>query len=105
VEAAQTLARPGDAGFDYAIGEPDMIRQGLGTAMIGALVEHVRTELVGAGAARAPVGLTVAPEAANTASRRVLEKNRFRLVAEQPLESEPHDRPMAVYQLDGYLQP
>jgi RimJ/RimL family protein N-acetyltransferase len=104
VEAAQTLAGPGDAGIDYAIGEPDLVGQGFGTAMIGALVEHVRTQLAGGGA-RPAVGFTVAPEAANAASRRILEKNGFRLIAEQALDSEPHDRPMAIYRLDDHLQP
>jgi RimJ/RimL family protein N-acetyltransferase len=40
------------------------------------------------------------PEAANRPSRRVLEKNGFRLVAERALPSEPTPDPMAVYRLD-----
>ena len=37
------------------------------------------------------------PEAANTASRRVLEKNGFHLVAVRPVATEATDVPMAIY--------
>jgi RimJ/RimL family protein N-acetyltransferase len=39
------------------------------------------------------------PEAANTASRRVLEKNGFHLVAVHPVATEPTNAPMVIYQL------
>jgi RimJ/RimL family protein N-acetyltransferase len=39
------------------------------------------------------------PDAANMASRRVLEKNGFRLVAVRPVASEVSDAPMAIYRL------
>jgi RimJ/RimL family protein N-acetyltransferase len=39
------------------------------------------------------------PDAANTASRRVLEKNGFRLVAVKPVATEATDAPMAIYRL------
>jgi RimJ/RimL family protein N-acetyltransferase len=39
------------------------------------------------------------PEASNTASRRVLEKNGFRLLDERSLASEPTAAPMAIYRL------
>ncbi len=44
-------------------------------------------------------GVLTAPEAANAASRRVLEKNGFRLAAVRPIATEPHGRPMAIYRL------
>jgi RimJ/RimL family protein N-acetyltransferase len=39
------------------------------------------------------------PEAANMASRRVLEKNGFDLVAVKTMDVEPTDDPMAIYRL------
>jgi len=57
---------------------------------MGTVVAHLWRHYPGA-------GLVVAPEAANRASRRILEKNEFQLVDVRPLASEPHDRPMAVY--------
>jgi aminoglycoside 6'-N-acetyltransferase len=91
-EAVAAGARPGELGADYAIGEPDQIGRGVGTAMIGAIVEEVRRHHPGA-------GLLVAPEAVNVASRRVLEKNGFSLVEERSIPSESHHRPMAIYRL------
>jgi hypothetical protein len=41
-------------------------------------------------------GILADPDAANTASRRVLEKNGFRLVAVKPVAT---DAPMAIYRL------
>ena len=46
-------------------------------------------------------GLLAGPDAANIASRRVLEKNGFGLVAVRPVETEPSDRPVAIYRLPG----
>jgi len=39
------------------------------------------------------------PDVANTASRRVLEKNGFHLVAVRPVATEATDAPMAIYRL------
>ncbi len=44
-------------------------------------------------------GVLVGPDAANTASRRVLEKNGFELVAVRPVATEPGDAPIAIYRL------
>jgi RimJ/RimL family protein N-acetyltransferase len=62
--------------------------------MNAVLVDEVREHHPGC-------GLIVAPEAANTASRRVLERNGFALVDVRPLAFEPHQRPMAIYRLAG----
>jgi aminoglycoside 6'-N-acetyltransferase len=85
-------AEPDDVGIDYALGDPTRISRGLGTALIGALVAHVRTRRRGA-------ALIADPEAANLASRRVLEKNGFVLQGERVLASERTDSPMAIYRL------
>lgn len=91
--AAAVGAEPGDAGIDYAIGDRARTGQGVGTALIAALVAHVRRR-------HPEAGMIADPEAANLASRRVLEKNGFRLLREGPVESEPTDAVMAVYRLD-----
>jgi len=39
------------------------------------------------------------PDERNVASRRVLEKNGFELVAVKAIPSEPTDDPMAIYRL------
>ena len=46
-------------------------------------------------------GLLAGPDAANVASRRVLEKNGFALVAVRPMATEPSDRPISIYRLPG----
>ncbi|HWE54702.1 MAG TPA: GNAT family N-acetyltransferase [Acidimicrobiales bacterium] len=92
--AADIGAAAGDIGIDYAIGAPDRIGRGVGTALIRELVAHLGRLYPGA-------GFLAAPEAANVASCRVLEKNGFELVSTGPLASEPHDRPMAVYRRPG----
>lgn len=86
-------AARGDVGIDYAIGDPARTGHGVGTALIATLVAHVRQEHPGA-------GVIADPEAENLASRRVLEKNGFRLLREGPVESEPTDAVMAIYRLD-----
>jgi aminoglycoside 6'-N-acetyltransferase len=91
-EAAAINARPGEIGIDYAIGDPAWIGRGAGTMLIAALVGEVRCHHPGA-------GLLTTPEAANTPSRRVLEKNGFHLVAVRPVATEPTDAPMAIYRL------
>lgn len=90
--AAALGAEPEDAGIDYAIGEPGRRHNNLGTAMVAALVAHIRK--------RHPfAGIIADPEATNSASRKVLEKNGFRLVDERPVASEPTSAPMAIYRL------
>lgn len=85
-------AGPGDVGIDYAIGDRARTGRGVGTALIAALVAHIRDRHPGA-------GVITDPEATNLASRRVLEKNGFRLLREGPVESERSDAVMAVYRL------
>jgi len=93
-EAAAMGAREGEAGIDYAIGDPAWTGRGAGTAMIAELVTEARRHCPGA-------GMLTAPAAANAASRRVLEKNGFALVAVRPVATEPTDAPMAIYRLPG----
>lgn len=90
--AAGVEAAPGDVGIDYAIGDPACIGRGVGTALIAALVDHVRRK-------HALAGVVADPDAANLASRRVLEKNGFMLVKEGPIRTEPTDATLAVYRL------
>jgi aminoglycoside 6'-N-acetyltransferase len=98
-DAAAAGARDGEAGIDYAIGDLDCIGRGVGTEMISALVAEVHRCLPGA-------GILSYPDAANWASRRVLEKNGFRLVAVRPIATEPTDGPMSIYRLPASeLQP
>jgi aminoglycoside 6'-N-acetyltransferase len=91
-EAAAIDARADEAGIDYAIGDQAHIGRGVGTQLIAALVAEVRRQHPGA-------GILADPDAANTASRRVLEKNGFELVAVRPVATEPGDKPMAIYRL------
>jgi RimJ/RimL family protein N-acetyltransferase len=85
-------AEPNDIGIDYALGDPTRIGQGVGTALIGVLVAHIRE--------RHPrAGLIADPEAANRASRRALEKNGFVLQGERAISTERTDAPMAIYRL------
>jgi GNAT superfamily N-acetyltransferase len=70
--AREVGADPDDAGIDYAIGNPTRRGQGVGTALIAALVTHTRQ--------RHPrAGVIADPENSNTASRRVLKNNGFQL--------------------------
>jgi aminoglycoside 6'-N-acetyltransferase len=85
-------AEPNDIGLDYALGDPTRIGRGVGTALIGVLVAHIRQRHPGA-------GLIADPEAANRASRRALEKNGFVLQGERAMASERTDAPMAIYRL------
>jgi aminoglycoside 6'-N-acetyltransferase len=91
-EAAAMSARAGEMGIDYAIGDPARVGRGTGTVLIAALVTETRRHYPGA-------GVLTAPAAANTPSRRVLEKNGFELVAVRPVATEPTDAPMAIYRL------
>ena len=86
--AAQAMeASDGEAGIDYAIGDPTAVGYGLGLLADAALVHEVRR-------CTGPIGLLVAPDATNTASRRVLEKNGFQLVDIRPVATEPNQAPM-----------
>ena len=91
-EAMAMGACDGELGIDYAIGGPAWTSRGAGTMLIAALVAEARRHHPGA-------GVLTAPEAANAASRRVLEKNGFELVAVRPVATEPTDAPMALYRL------
>jgi aminoglycoside 6'-N-acetyltransferase len=91
-EATAVGAGDGELGIDYAIGDPSWIGRGAGTMLITALVAEGRGHHPGA-------GVLAAPDAANLASRRVLEKNGFKLVAVRPVATEPIDAPMAIYRL------
>jgi len=75
---AAVHAQPGEAGIDYAIGEPDRIGRGLGTELVGLLVAESRAHRLG-------VGVLADPYASNVASCRVLEKNGFELVQTEVL--------------------
>jgi GNAT superfamily N-acetyltransferase len=88
--AAGIGAPPEDVGIDYAIGDPTRRGHGEGTELIAALVTYVRQRHPNA-------GVIADPEASNGASRRVLEKNLFQLLAERPVASEPTQAPMAIY--------
>jgi aminoglycoside 6'-N-acetyltransferase len=90
--AADMGAGPGDCGIDYAIGDPSHVGGGVGTELIASLVRLVRE-------ARPGCAIVSDPEEANIASRRVLEKNGFELVAVRSMPSEPSDEPMAIYRL------
>jgi RimJ/RimL family protein N-acetyltransferase len=90
--AAGVGAQVDDIGIDYAIGDPTRVGRGLGAEMIAALVAHLRE--------RHPrSGLVADPEAANLASRMVLEKNGFGLLSERPVASDPTNATMAIYRL------
>lgn len=91
-EATAMGARNAEIGIDYAIGDPIWTGRGVGTMLIAALVTEARHHHPGA-------GILTAPDAANIASRRVLEKNGFELVAVRPVATEPTETPMAIYRL------
>jgi aminoglycoside 6'-N-acetyltransferase len=97
-EAAAMEACDGEAGIDYAIGDPARIGHGAGTMLVAALAADVRRHHPGA-------GIVAGPDAANVASRRVLEKNDFYLVAERSVATEPTDRPIAIYRLPATSKP
>jgi aminoglycoside 6'-N-acetyltransferase len=79
-----------DVGLDYAVGDPTRIGQGVGTALIAALVAHIERR-------HSCAGLVADPDAANLPSRRALEKNGFVLQAERAVASERTDAPLAIY--------
>jgi aminoglycoside 6'-N-acetyltransferase len=85
-------ARDGEIGIDYAIGDLRQVGRGLGTALIATLVAEIRRRYPGA-------GILADPDVANIASRRVLEKNGFHLVAADAMVAEPSDPARAIYRL------
>jgi aminoglycoside 6'-N-acetyltransferase len=87
-------ARDGEIGIDYAIGDPAHVGRGIGTTLIATLTTEIRRRHPGA-------GILADPDAANSASRRVLEKNGFHLVAVRPVATEASDAPMAIYRLSS----
>jgi aminoglycoside 6'-N-acetyltransferase len=91
-EASAYGATDHDYGIDYGIGESAQVGRGLGTELIALLVQQVRQSHSGA-------PILVAVSKANTASRRVLEKNGFAAVAERMIEFEPGNEPTALYRL------
>jgi RimJ/RimL family protein N-acetyltransferase len=85
---------PGELGLDYTIGELTACHRGLGTQLIGQLLDQLRA----AHPPRTPVSVT--PEAANQPSRRILEKNGFSLVEirqGKQLPGRAPEGPTAVY--------
>ena len=93
-EAEAVGARGGEIGIDYAIGDPTQIGRGIGTTMIATLVTEIRRRHPAA-------GILTTQEAANTATRRVLEKNGFDFVAVRPVATEATDAPTAIYRLSS----
>ena len=73
---ASVGVEPGTAGIDYLIGEPELVGAGLGTRAIAAFVRDV---VFGRG--HWP-GVSAGPDPTNAPSRRVLEKNGFRVAGE-----------------------
>jgi aminoglycoside 6'-N-acetyltransferase len=92
----RTIALPNVAGIDYLIGAPELCGHGLGTAMISSFCDLVFDLYPQIG------GIASVPQAANAPSRRVLEKNGFRLVDVRLVESDdPGDSgPAAIYRLE-----
>ena len=87
-------ARDGEAGIDYAIGDPDCIGRGLGTELIAALVAEA-PPLSG----RRDHGRPGRGQHGVAASAG---ENGFELVAVRPVATEPSDAPMAIYRLPGH---
>jgi aminoglycoside 6'-N-acetyltransferase len=80
----------GAVGIDYLVGHAHDCERGLGTALVGALLE-----------ATPPLPVWVTPEAANEPSCRVLEKNGFARMAVKQchVPEEPWAGPTALYWL------
>ena len=87
----RTIAVPNVAGIDYLIGVPERCGHGLGTAIIAAFCDLVFSLYPDID------GIAAVPQAANTPSRRVLEKNHFQLVDVRHVESDdPGDAGLAA---------
>ena len=86
----------GALSIDYFVGEPALLRRGWGLAMIGAAVASLRRDEAGMPAIIVPIN------AANIASRRLLERAGFRAVAQGLLAPDnPADGPEHVlYRID-----
>ena len=81
VELASLVVVQSEAlSIDYLVGEPDLLRRGVGAAMIRECVTAIWRDYPSAPAVIVPVN------AANKASWRVLERAGFKRVAEGPLE-------------------
>ena len=90
--AGKLGAADDEAGIDYLLADSARCGQGVGTRLVGALIEQIRQAWPAVG------GLVVDPEHSNRASCRVLEKNGFRLVRVVQLEADGHPQgPTAVY--------
>ena len=90
----RAVGLPNAAGIDYLIGPPEWCGRGLGTLLIGKFCELVFASYPQAG------GIASVPQAANTGSRRVLEKNGFRLVDVRMVDSDdPGDAGQAAIYL------
>jgi aminoglycoside 6'-N-acetyltransferase len=86
-------AEPDEAGFDYLIGEAALCGRGIGTRLVAAVISAICQQ------DPSVAGFVVDPEQANVASRRVLEKNGFHLVAVKALP-DPDGHPIgptAIY--------
>jgi aminoglycoside 6'-N-acetyltransferase len=81
-----------DLGMDYAIGSVSHTSRGIGTLLVAEMVNAIRSE-------HPDVSIFADPDERNTASRRILEKNGFELVAVKSVPSEATDDPMAIYRL------
>lgn len=92
--ARETGAVPGECGIDYAIGDPAAIGRGLGTELISALVDEVHRHHPGC-------GIVVDPDAANLASRHVLEQCGFAFVELRPTAEGTGSGQTAIYRLAG----
>ncbi len=94
--ALQVVDAPLDAiGIDYFIGEEDLVGRGIGTALIGAFIDHTR--------ATCPESsmILVDINPANPASWRALEKNGFIHIwtGELQVENEEPEGVIKLYQL------
>lgn len=96
-ELAPLVEVPGEAlSIDYFVAEPDLLRRGLGAAMIRMLLDTTWRDYPAAPCIVVPVS------AANTASFRVLERSGFIRVAEGPLtpDNPVHGTAHLVYRID-----
>lgn len=92
-ERALALGEPHAGGIDYLIGEPELCGRGLGSSAVRAFTVRLfdaDPELT---------AVVAAPQCANAASRRALEKAGYVLAAERDLDSaDPgDDGPSAIY--------